>query len=51
VVHNVRCYNSVSTTVTKYNRIEPLKGQFGVPLQHQLSPETSIAWADKRLFE
>ena len=51
VVHNVRGDNTVSTTVTKYNRIEPLKGQFGVPLQHQLSPEISIAWADKRLFE
>ena len=50
VVHNVRGDNSVSTTVTKYNRIEPLKGQFGVPLQHQLSTETTIAWADKRFF-
>lgn len=50
IVHEVRGDNSVSTSVTKYNRIEPLNGKFSEPMQHQISTETTIAWADKRFF-
>jgi len=59
IVHEVKADNSVSTTITKYNRIEPLQLPFG---SHQPSavsgntyqmfnPETTIAWADKRFNE
>ena len=51
VIHDVRKDNTVNTTITKYNRIEPLNGKFISPLQHQISTETNIAWADKRFFE
>jgi hypothetical protein len=53
----VRGDNSVSTAITKYNRIDPLQMPFG---QHTPKPvngyempnsETSIAWADKRFWE
>jgi len=55
VMHDVKGDNSVSTTITKFNRIEPLQSPFGNVLpkpiegnNYQMSnPETTIAWADK----
>ena len=59
VVHEVRGDNSVSTKITKFNRIDPLQMPFGTHLPKPSSsgnfemstPETTIAWADKRFFE
>ena len=59
VVHEVRGDNSVSTSISKYNRIEPLNQPFGMHVPKQLpgsnyvmpSPETTIAWNDKRFYE
>ena len=57
VIHEVRGDNSVSTAITKYNRIDPLQMPFGEhgpkPANgYQMpNPETSIAWADKRFWE
>jgi hypothetical protein len=59
VVHEVKGDNSVSTSISKYNRIDPLQMPFG---EHGPKPiegsnyampnsETTIAWADKRFFE
>ena len=50
VVHEVKGDNTVSTSITKTNRIEPLNVKFGAPLEHQIQTETSIAWADKQFF-
>lgn len=50
VIHEIKGDNTVSTSITKINRIEPLNSNFGKPYEHQISPETSIAWADKRFF-
>ena len=59
VIHEVKGDNSVTTNITKYNRIDPLKLPFanhvpgalaGNPYQMS-NPETTIAWADKRFFE
>jgi hypothetical protein len=57
VVHEVRGDNSVSTNITKFNRIEPLTGPFGEHLppvnpngtdKYQMfNAETTIAWSDK----
>ncbi len=59
VVHDVKGDNSVSTNITKYNRIDPLQMPFGMHAPKPIvgsnyempNPETSIAWADKRFFE
>ena len=59
VMHDVRGDNSVSTNITKFNRIEPLKTPFGehVPKEiegsnyHMSNSETSIAWADKPFYK
>ena len=59
VVHEVRGDNSVNTSISKYNRIEPLQMPFGQHLPKQLSgdnylmpnPETTIAWNDKPFFQ
>ena len=59
VVHEVKGDNSVSTSISKYNRIDPLQMPFG---EHGPKPvegsnytmpnaETTIAWADKRFYE
>lgn len=44
VVHEVKGDNSVSTNITKYNRIDPLTAPFN-------TDDTTIAWADKRFYE
>jgi hypothetical protein len=59
VIHEVKGDNSVSTNITKFNRIDPLQLPFATHLPsavegntYQMSnPETTIAWADKRFFE
>ena len=59
VIHEVRGDNSVSTSISKYNRIDPLQMPFGLHVPKQLpnnnfqmtNPETTIAWADKRFWE
>ena len=59
VIHDVKGDNSVTTNITKYNRIEPLQMPFGnslpKPLEgntYQMSnPETTIAWTDKPFFQ
>jgi len=59
VVHEVKGDNSVSTNISKYNRIDPLQMPFGMHAPKPISgsnyempnPETTIAWADKRFFE
>lgn len=56
VIHEVKGDNSVTTNITKYNRIEPLQMPFGNHLPNvvagnnyqMFNPETTIAWADKR---
>jgi hypothetical protein len=58
VIHDVRGDNSVTTNITKFNRIEPLQNPFGNSLPKPLegnnyqmtNPETTIAWADKAFF-
>ena len=55
VIHDVKGDNSVNTSITKYNRIDPLQLPFGNTLpkpvegsNYQMSnPETTIAWNDK----
>jgi len=58
VIHDVLGDNSVTTNITKFNRIDPLKMPFGEHLpqvansNYQMSnAETSIAWADKPFFK
>ena len=59
VIHEVRGDNSVTTNITKFNRIEPLQMPFGNQVPPQIAgnnyamfdPQTSIAWADKRFYE
>ena len=59
LVHEVKGDNSVTTNITKYNRIDPLQMPFATHLPNTASgngyqmfnPETTIAWADKRFFE
>lgn len=64
VVHEVRGDNSITTNITKFNRIEPLQMPFGDHLPKpaagpagatanysMFSPETTIAWTDKRFFD
>lgn len=59
LVHEVKGDNTVSTNITKFNRIEPLQMPFGNQLPPQIqgnnyemfNPQTSIAWADKRFYE
>ena len=59
LVHEVKGDNSVSTNITKFNRIEPLQMPFGTHLPPKIegnnyemsNPQTTIAWADKRFFE
>jgi hypothetical protein len=56
VIHEVRGDNSVSTNITKFNRIDPLSSPFGDALPKKIegsnyqmaNPETTIAWNDKR---
>ena len=50
VIHEIKGDNTVSTSITKINRIEPLNSEFAKPYEHQISTETNIAWADKRFF-
>ena len=59
VIHELRGDNTVSTNITKYNRIDPLKGGLVNSLPkavngsnyQMFNPETTIAWANKRFFE
>jgi len=59
VIHDVKGDNSVTTTITKFNRIDPLKIPFGENLpkpivgnNYQMSnSETTIAWADKSFYK
>lgn len=59
VIHEVKGDNSVTTNITKYNRIDPLQMPFG---EHGPKPvvgsnylmsnsETTIAWADKSFYK
>jgi len=58
VVHEVRGDNSISTSISKYNRIEPLKQPFGLHTPQaqndstytMFNPETTIAWNDKSFY-
>ena len=55
VVHDVRGDNSVSTSISRFNRIEPLKQPFGLHTPQaqngaMSNPETTIAWNDKRFY-
>jgi hypothetical protein len=59
VIHDVKSDNSVTTNITKFNRIEPLKMPFGEHLPNSVSgsnytmsnPESTIAWADKSFYK
>ena len=59
VIHDVYGDNSVTTNITKFNRIEPLTMPFGehVPKTiegktfHMSNSETTIAWADKPFYK
>jgi hypothetical protein len=59
IVHEIKGDNSISTNITKFNRIDPLQMPFANHLPGQVNgstyqmfnPETTIAWADKRFFE
>ena len=59
VIHEVKGDNSVTTNITKFNRIDPLQLPFATHLPSAIAgnayqmfnPETTIAWADKRFFE
>jgi hypothetical protein len=63
VVHEIRSDNTINTTISKYNRIDPLVLPFGDHLPKTSStnntmnsyvmsnPETTIAWNDKRFYE
>ena len=59
VIHDVKGDNSVTTNITKFNRIDPLQMPFG---EHVPSPvagsnyvmsnsETTIAWADNSFYK
>ena len=55
VVHDVRGDNSVSTSISLFNRIEPLKQPFGLHTPQaqngaMSNPETTIAWNDKSFY-
>jgi hypothetical protein len=55
VIHDIKGDNSVNTTITKYNRIDPLHLPFGNALPKPIegnnyqmaNTETTIAWNDK----
>ena len=58
VIHDVKGDNSVTTTINKYNRIDPLSLPFGNAqppkngnTYEMPNSETTIAWTDKRFFE
>ena len=59
VIHDVKGDNSVTTNITKFNRIDPLQMPFGehgpnpvVGSNYKMSnPETTIAWADKPFYK
>ena len=59
VIHEVKGDNTVSTNITKYNRIEPLQIPFANHLPgaivgnsyQMFNPETTIAWNDKLFNE
>ena len=62
VIHEVKGDNTVTTNITKYNRIDPLQMPFanhlptpnagtGINNYQMFNPETTIAWADKRFYE
>ena len=59
VIHDVKGDNSVSTNITKFNRIDPLQMPFGEVSPKQIegsnykmaNSETTIAWADKPFFK
>jgi len=60
VIHDVRGDNSVTTNITKFNRIDPLTMPFGEHLpqvansnsNYKMSnTETTIAWSDKPFFK
>ena len=59
VIHEVKGNNSVSTNITKFNRIDPLQMPFANHLPgpvngssyQMFNPETTIAWNDKRFNE
>ena len=59
VIHDVKGDNSVTTNITKFNRIDPLQMPFG---EHVPKPvegsnytmansETTIAWADTSFYK
>lgn len=59
LVHTVASNNDVTTEVSKFNRIEPLKLPFGKHLPPQrgidkyqmFNSETTLAWTDKPFFQ
>ena len=58
VIHEVKGDNSVNTSISKYNRIDPLNLPFGNsrPPKNGNSyempnSETTIAWNNKRFFD
>jgi len=59
VIHEVKGDNTVTTNITKFNRIEPLQMPFANHMPKPVSgstyqmfnPETTIAWTDKRFNE
>lgn len=59
VVHDVKGDNTVSTTITPFNRIDPLQLPFGTHLPPKVAnsnyemtnPQMTLAWAEKRFFE
>jgi hypothetical protein len=59
VVHDVNGDNTVSTSITRFNRIEPLQLPFGSHLPPRVADstyemfnsQTTNAWADKRFFD
>ena len=59
VIHDVKGDNSVTTNITKFNRIDPLRMPFGehspnpvISSNYKMSnPETTIAWADRQFYK
>jgi hypothetical protein len=59
VVHSVNGDNTVSTSINRFSRIEPLQLPFGNHLPpvvegstyQMFNPQTTIAWAEKRFFD
>lgn len=59
VVHDVKGDNTVSTTITRFNRIDPLQLPFGNHLPPKVpdstyemtNPQMTLAWAEKRFFD